>query len=171
MLLKINHLREVGVYSRISCWIDHIKFIRSSSKIRNLTCMVGDPFFSECWLCWRKWQREDDNPLRWIVIWYTEEVGTNCYRRYFCQCVKGSPFYAGHLLQLIHHAQWKYVSYRLVNKLKSRFCFVLWHFKHCRLFNAKSMYIHINSSISKTSVSYKYTELFLTFKLFQAVYF
>ncbi len=32
------------------------------------------------------------------------------------------------------------------------FSLVLWHFNHCRLFNAKSIFIHINSSISNNSV-------------------
>ena len=31
-------------------------------------------------------------------------------------------------------------------------CLVLWHINHCRLFNAKSMFTHINSSISNNSV-------------------
>ncbi len=29
---------------------------------------------------------------------------------------------------------------------------VLWYINHCRLFNAKSIFIHINSSISNNSV-------------------
>ena len=37
---------------------------------------------------------------------------------------------------------------------------VLWHINHCRLFNAKSIFIHINSSISNNSVWHKYSFLF-----------
>ena len=33
---------------------------------------------------------------------------------------------------------------------------VLWHINHCRLFNAKSIFIHINRSISTNLVYYKY---------------
>ena len=33
---------------------------------------------------------------------------------------------------------------------------VLWHNNHCRLFNAKSIFIHIKSSISNNSVLHKY---------------
>ena len=51
------------------------------------------------------------------------------------------------------------------------FGLVLWHINHCRLFNAKSIFIHINSSISKNSVLHKYTvEMSKTF-LFQAIQF
>ena len=32
------------------------------------------------------------------------------------------------------------------------FGLVLWHINHCRLFNAKSIFIHINNSISNYSV-------------------
>ena len=32
------------------------------------------------------------------------------------------------------------------------FCWVLWHINHCRLYNAKSIVIHINCSISNNSV-------------------
>ena len=31
------------------------------------------------------------------------------------------------------------------------FLFVLWHINHCKLFNAKSIFIHINCSISNNS--------------------
>ena len=37
----------------------------------------------------------------------------------------------------------------------------LWHIDLCRLFNAKSIFIQINSSISNNSVSYKYCTLFI----------
>ena len=41
--------------------------------------------------------------------------------------------------------------------------FILWHINHCRLFHAKSIFIHINSSISNNSVQHKnifvYTQL------------
>ena len=37
------------------------------------------------------------------------------------------------------------------------FGLVLWHINHCRLFNAKSIFIHINSSISNCSVKHKYS--------------
>ena len=40
------------------------------------------------------------------------------------------------------------------------FSLVLWHIYHCRLFNAKSIFIHVNSSISNKSVKYKYSFLF-----------
>ena len=40
------------------------------------------------------------------------------------------------------------------------FGLVLWHINHCRLFNAKSIFIHINSSISNNLVEYKYSFLF-----------
>ena len=36
------------------------------------------------------------------------------------------------------------------------FGLVLWHINHCRLLNAKSSFIHINSSISNDSVQHKY---------------
>ena len=32
------------------------------------------------------------------------------------------------------------------------FCLVLWHIKHCGLFNAKSIFIHIKNSVSSNSV-------------------
>ena len=41
-----------------------------------------------------------------------------------------------------------------------QFSFVLWHINHCRLFNAKSIFIHINSSISNNSVQHKNSFLF-----------
>ena len=34
---------------------------------------------------------------------------------------------------------------------------VLWHINHCRLFNAKSIFIQIISSISNNSVYHKYS--------------
>ena len=37
------------------------------------------------------------------------------------------------------------------------FCLVLWHINHYRLFNIKSIFMHINSSISNNSVKHKYT--------------
>ena len=37
------------------------------------------------------------------------------------------------------------------------FGWVLWHINPCRLFNAKSIFIQINSSLSNNSVKYKYT--------------
>ena len=37
---------------------------------------------------------------------------------------------------------------------------VLWHINHCRLFHAKSIFIHINSCISDNSVYHKYTVYF-----------
>ena len=40
----------------------------------------------------------------------------------------------------------------------------LWHINHCRLFNAKSIFIHINSSISNNSVWRKW--IFFAYKLF-----
>ena len=51
----------------------------------------------------------------------------------------------------------------LVDSCKSRFPvqfwfgLVLWHINHCRLFNAKSIFIRINSSISNISVWYQYS--------------
>ena len=48
---------------------------------------------------------------------------------------------------------------------------VLWNIYLCRLFNAKPIFIHINSSISTNSVKHKYTvQLSKTF-LFQAIQF
>ena len=41
------------------------------------------------------------------------------------------------------------------------FGLVLWHINHCRLFDAKSIFIHINSSVSNNSVMYKYIFLFI----------
>ena len=41
--------------------------------------------------------------------------------------------------------------------LQSFDLFVLWHINLCRLFNAKSIFIKINSSISNYSVEHKYT--------------
>ena len=38
------------------------------------------------------------------------------------------------------------------------FGLVLWHINHCWLFNAKSIFIHINSSISKKVQFYISTE-------------
>ena len=43
-------------------------------------------------------------------------------------------------------------------RLVCLFGLVLWHINHCRLFNAKSMFIQINSSISN---KYKYSFLFI----------
>ena len=34
---------------------------------------------------------------------------------------------------------------------------VLWHINHCRLSNAKTIFIQINTSISKNSVYHRYT--------------
>ena len=55
------------------------------------------------------------------------------------------------------------------------FGLILWYINHCRLFNTRSIFIHINSSISNNSVLYKYKFLFrhiLNVKtvLFQAIY-
>ena len=44
------------------------------------------------------------------------------------------------------------------------FGLVLWHINHCRLLNAKSIFIHINSSISNNSVPHKYIFCLHTFK-------
>ena len=51
---------------------------------------------------------------------------------------------------------------------RRRFCFirlwfglVLWHINLCRLFNAKSIFIHINSYVSNNSVLYKYSFFFI----------
>ena len=43
-----------------------------------------------------------------------------------------------------------YISYS--NFFSAVFGLVLWHINHCRLFNAKYIFIHINSSISSNSV-------------------
>ena len=65
-----------------------------------------------------------------------------------------------------------YNKYKLTVSLKSDLVvWVLWHINLCRLFNAKSIFIQINSSISNISVKYKYTvQLSKTF-LFQAIQF
>ena len=55
------------------------------------------------------------------------------------------------------------------------FRLVLWHINNSRLFNAKSIFIHTNSSISNNSVNHKYSILFtqlnLKTVLFQAIQF
>ena len=47
----------------------------------------------------------------------------------------------------------------------------LWHINHCWLFNAKSVFIHINSSISNNSAQYKYNFLFTHGKMSKQFYF
>ena len=55
------------------------------------------------------------------------------------------------------------------------FSLVLWHINHCRLFIAKSIFIHINSSISNNLIQYKYSFCLHTVKcktvLFQIIQF
>ena len=46
---------------------------------------------------------------------------------------------------------WK-TKYIDLNRMKLMFGLVLWHVNHCRLFNAKSIFIHINSSVSTNSI-------------------
>ena len=50
-------------------------------------------------------------------------------------------------------------------------CWVLWHINLCRLFNAKSIFMQIVSSISKYSISHAYTRLIVKTFLFQAIQF
>ena len=46
-----------------------------------------------------------------------------------------------------------YAFLQSINKIW--FCLVfLWHINHCRLFNAKPIFIHINSSVSNNSVEH-----------------
>ena len=54
---------------------------------------------------------------------------------------------------------------------KSLFVWVLWHINICRLFNAKSIFIQVNCSISNNSVFHKYTVLSSKIVLFQAIQF
>ena len=55
------------------------------------------------------------------------------------------------------------------------FGLVLWHINHCRLFNAKSIFIHRNSSISNNSVQHKnsffYSQLNVKTILLQTIQF
>ena len=51
------------------------------------------------------------------------------------------------------------------------FCLVLWHINHWRLFNAKSISIHINSFISNNSVKDEYTISMSKIVLFQTIQF
>ena len=47
-------------------------------------------------------------------------------------------------------------------KKKKKFGLVLWQINHCRLFNTKSIFRHINSSITNNSVQHKYNFLVYT---------
>ena len=49
--------------------------------------------------------------------------------------------------------------------------FVLWHINHCSLFNATSIFIHINSSISNNLVQHKYNILISKIVLYRAIQF
>ena len=56
------------------------------------------------------------------------------------------------------------------------FGLVLWHINHCRLFNAKSTFIYINSYISNNSIQNKYiffvyAQLNVKIVLFQTIQF
>ena len=51
------------------------------------------------------------------------------------------------------------------------FGLVLWHINNCSLFNAKSIFIHINSSISNNSVQHEYTVQLSKTDLFQTIQF
>ena len=55
--------------------------------------------------------------------------------------------------------QISYKKLHVVTKELAWVCFglVLWNINHCRLFNAKFIFMHINSSISNNSVSSKYS--------------
>ena len=57
--------------------------------------------------------------------------------------------------------QWKFLKELRTSLHNIRevvwFGLVLWHINYCKLFNAKSIYIHINSSILNNSVQQRYT--------------
>ena len=54
---------------------------------------------------------------------------------------------------------------------KNLFVWVLWHINLCRLFNAKCIFMQLNTSISDNSVSYKYTAYLSKTFLFQVIQF
>ena len=51
------------------------------------------------------------------------------------------------------------------------FGLISWHINHCRLFNAKSSFIHIKSSISNNSLQHKYIVSMSKTVLFQTILF
>ena len=70
---------------------------------------------------------------------------------------------SGISIYLMLKKQYNYKSVCIQIKKKALwfpFGLVLWHINRCRLFNAKSIFIHINSSISNNSVQHKYSILF-----------
>ena len=66
---------------------------------------------------------------------------------------------------LLNAPRWMHRFYKTFSPNVSLVCFILfcfalllWHINLCRLFNAKSILIHINSPVSSNSVWYKYTD-------------
>ena len=63
-------------------------------------------------------------------------------------CVYGTSTHKGYLMPNPFYAH----TYDFIKFVDKMFGLVLWHINPCRLFNAKSIFIHINSSISNNSV-------------------
>ena len=79
-----------------------------------------------------------------------QKVGEHIFRFIFALIpvllLDNFPFFRFHFAEFFHCISWVDC-----NKL---FTCVLWHINHCRLFNVKSIFIQIISSISKNSVKH-----------------
>ena len=87
---------------------------------------------------------------------YDNKIKTDIIKHY---CIIHELFIKVHFLL---NQRRQYFVFRL-------FVLFLWHINLYRLFNAKSTFIHINSSISNNSVKHKYTDQLSKTFLFQTI--
>ena len=155
-------LLYIYIYIYIYIWHVHNSYRLLLSLTNNLNPLPSAPLHSGLfkWLInstpdppslKQMWHRETRNWLKNFITHRSSHIVCSSVRLIsFC----GISTLVGYLIPNSVFSYIKsYISKRIIESLfVCLFVWVLWHIKICRLFNAKSIFIQISSSISNNSV-------------------